>query len=90
MVLSRGKASIVAPTTNALAPVLTVLISLAVYQTLPSIYGALGIVLAIVGSTLMVYGDEKRGEVSAAEQAAIANETADATSGRSEADKPTV
>jgi uncharacterized membrane protein len=30
MALSRGKASIVAPTTNALAPVLTVLISLAV------------------------------------------------------------
>ncbi len=90
MALSRGKASIVAPTTNALAPVLTVLISLAVYQTLPSIYGALGIVLAIVGSTLMVYGDEKRGEVSADEQAAIANETSDASSGRSEADKPTV
>jgi hypothetical protein len=41
--------------------VLTVLISLAVYQTLPSVYGAVGIVLAIVGSTLMVYGDEKRG-----------------------------
>jgi len=71
MALSRGKASIVAPTTNALAPVLTVLISLAVYQTLPSVYGTLGIVLAIVGSTLMVYGDEKRGEVGAEEQAAI-------------------
>ena len=90
MALSRGKASIVAPTTNALAPVLTVLISLAVYQTLPSVYGALGIVLAIVGSTLMVYGDEKRGEVDAEEQAAIANETSDASPGRSEADKPTV
>jgi drug/metabolite transporter (DMT)-like permease len=75
MALSRGKASIVAPTTNALAPVLTVLISLAVYQTLPSVYGAVGIVLAIVGSTLMVYGDEKRGEVDAEEQAAIASKT---------------
>jgi drug/metabolite transporter (DMT)-like permease len=89
MALSRGKASIVAPTTNALAPVLTVLISLAVYQTLPTIYGALGIVLAIVGSTLMVYGDEKRGEVDAEEQAAIADETADASSS-SEVNKPTV
>ena len=79
MALSRGKASIVAPTTNALAPVLTVVISLAVYQTLPSIYGAVGIVLAIVGSTLMVYGDEKRGEVDAEEQAAIANATSDAS-----------
>jgi drug/metabolite transporter (DMT)-like permease len=75
MALSRGKASIVAPTTNALAPVLTVLISLAVYQTLPSVYGAVGIVLAIVGSTLMVYGDEKRGEVDAEEQAAVASKT---------------
>jgi drug/metabolite transporter (DMT)-like permease len=90
MALSRGKASIVAPTTNALAPVLTVLISLAVYQTLPSVYGAVGIVLAIVGSTLMVYGDEKRGEVDAEEQAAIANETSDAATGKSEADRPTV
>jgi uncharacterized membrane protein len=89
MALSRGKASIVAPTTNALAPVLTVLISLAVYQTLPTIYGTLGIVLAIVGSTLMVYGDEKRGEVDAEEQAAIAEETP-AASSSSEVNKPTV
>jgi drug/metabolite transporter (DMT)-like permease len=89
MALSRGKASIVAPTTNALAPVLTVLISLAVYQTLPTIYGTLGIVLAIVGSTLMVYGDEKRGEVSGEEQAVIANETSNAF-GRSEPNRPTV
>jgi drug/metabolite transporter (DMT)-like permease len=90
MALSRGKASIVAPTTNALAPVLTVLISLAVYQTLPTVYGTLGIVLAIVGSTLMVYGDEKRGEVSAEEQAEIANESPEVSSSRSEADRPTV
>ena len=89
MALSRGKASIVAPTTNALAPVLTVLISLAVYQTLPTIYGTLGILLAIAGSTLMVYGDEKRGEVSGEEQAVIASETSDAP-GKSEANRPTV
>ncbi len=36
MALARGKASIVAPTTNALAPALTVIISLIAYQTLPS------------------------------------------------------
>ncbi len=64
MALSRGKASIVAPTTNALAPVLTIVLSLALYQTLPTVYAAIGIVLALVGSTLMVYGDEKRGEAS--------------------------
>ncbi|MEU0496932.1 DMT family transporter [Mycobacterium sp. NPDC006124] len=62
MALARGKASIVAPTTNALAPALTVVISLIAYQTLPTPYGAIGIVLALVGSTLMVYADERRGE----------------------------
>ena len=62
MALARGKATIVAPTTNALAPALTIVVSLIAYQTLPSPYGAVGIVLALVGSTLMVYADEKRGE----------------------------
>src|SRR3954470_3938872 len=62
MALSRGKATIVAPTTNALAPALTIVVSLIAYQTLPTPYGAVGIVLALVGSTLMVYSDEKRGE----------------------------
>jgi uncharacterized membrane protein len=76
MALSRGKASIVAPVTNALAPVLTIVLSLAVYQTLPSWFGAAGIVLALVGSTLMVYSDEKRGE---AETPALADEAAPAS-----------
>jgi drug/metabolite transporter (DMT)-like permease len=58
MALSRGKASIVAPVTNALAPVLTIVLSLAVYRTMPSIYAFVGIVLAIGGSTLVVYADE--------------------------------
>jgi drug/metabolite transporter (DMT)-like permease len=74
MALARGKASIVAPTTNALAPALTVVISLIAYQTLPSPYGAIGIVLALVGSTLMVYSDEKRGE--SLTEAAIADQPA--------------
>ena len=62
MALNRGKASIVSPTTNALAPILTVALSLIVYRTLPTVYGAVAIVLALVGSTLMVYSDERRGE----------------------------
>lgn len=62
MALSRGKASVVAPVTNALAPVLTVVIALIAYQTLPSIYGTIAIILALLGSTLMVYSDERRGE----------------------------
>jgi drug/metabolite transporter (DMT)-like permease len=64
MALSRGKATIVAPVTNALAPVLTIVLSLVVYRTLPSVYGFIGIVLAIGGSTLMVYADESSGELS--------------------------
>lgn len=67
MALSRGKATIVAPVTNALAPVLTIVLSLAVYRTLPSVYGFIGIVLAIGGSTLMVYADESEAEPSTAE-----------------------
>lgn len=62
MALSRGKASIVSPVTNALAPALTIVVSLVVYQTLPSVYGGIAIVLALAGSTLMVYSDERRGE----------------------------
>lgn len=62
MAISRGKATIVAPTTNALAPALTIVVSLLAYQTLPTPYGAAGIVLALIGSTLMVYSDERRGE----------------------------
>lgn len=58
MALSRGKATIVAPVTNALAPVLTIVLSLIVFQTLPTVFASIGIVLAIVGSTLMVYSDE--------------------------------
>lgn len=62
MALSRGRASIVAPTTNALAPVLTIVLSLAIYQTLPTAFQGIGIVLALVGSTLMVRTDARRGE----------------------------
>ena len=62
MALSRGKASIVAPFTNALAPVLTIVLSLVIFQALPSVYAGIGIVLALIGSTLMVYSDEKKGE----------------------------
>lgn len=62
MAMSRGRASLVAPTTNALAPVLTILLSLALYQTLPTMFQTIGIVLALVGSTLMVYTGAKQGE----------------------------
>ena len=84
MALSRGKASVVAPTTNALAPVLTIVLSLIAYQTLPTPYAAAGIVLAIVGSTLTVLGDERRGE------AVEKGPSADGEEERSEIPRPTV
>jgi drug/metabolite transporter (DMT)-like permease len=59
MALSRGKAVIVAPCTNALAPVLTIAISLVATGAVPSVAAAVGILLAIVGSTLMVYSEER-------------------------------
>jgi drug/metabolite transporter (DMT)-like permease len=62
MAMSRGKATIVAPVTNALAPVLTIVLSLIVFQTLPTGFQVAGIVLALVGSSLMVYSTEKGGE----------------------------
>ncbi|WP_231566777.1 DMT family transporter [Erwinia sp. 9145] len=63
MALSRGKATIIAPCTNALAPVLTAVISLIVYQSMPGTWALLGILLAISGSTLMVYSEEKQNAV---------------------------
>lgn len=62
MAMSRGKASIVAPVTNALAPVLTVVLSLLFFGAAPSGFQLAGIVLALVGSTLMVYHAEKTTE----------------------------
>lgn len=63
MALSRGKATIIAPCTNALAPVLTAIISLIIYQSMPGILAFVGIVLAISGSTIMVYSEEKKNAV---------------------------
>ncbi|MFD4637320.1 DMT family transporter [Lentzea sp. NPDC058436] len=62
MAMSRGKASIVAPVTNALAPVLTIVLSLIVFGAQPSVFQVAGIVLALAGSTLMVYRAEKSSE----------------------------
>ena len=70
MALSRGKAAIVAPVTNAMAPVLTIVLSLIVFQSLPTVFSSIGIVLAIGGSTLMVYSDEAGAEQTEPERAA--------------------
>ncbi len=62
MALSRGRAAVAAPTINALSPLLVVILSLIAYQTVPSVFADIGIVLALVGSTLIIRSEEKRSE----------------------------
>jgi drug/metabolite transporter (DMT)-like permease len=52
MAISRGKVSLVVPVTSALPPVVTTALSLAAYHRLPTALSAVGMVLALLGSTL--------------------------------------
>ncbi len=58
-----GKAMIVSPMTNALAPVITIVISLMIYQVIPHPIIITGMVLAIVSAFLMAIEEEEEGEV---------------------------
>ena len=53
-----GKAIIVSPMTNALAPVLTVIISLLIYQVIPEINIVIGIMLAVGSAFLLAIEEE--------------------------------
>ena len=53
-----GKAIIVSPMTNALAPVLTVIISLLIYRVIPEINIVIGIMLAIGSAFLLAIEEE--------------------------------
>jgi drug/metabolite transporter (DMT)-like permease len=57
--LRDGKAIIVSPMCNALAFLITVMISLLYYQTLPSVVTGCAIALAIVAAFLMVLDEER-------------------------------
>ena len=70
MAMSRGKATIVAPCTNAMAPILTIVLSLVFYHAFPSVWSFIGIVLALCGSTIMVYSEEAEGEAQLVESEA--------------------
>ena len=59
-----GKAMIVAPLTNAGAPLITVLLSLFLLRVAPGAITAVGIVLAIVATTMMAF-EEESGSTSA-------------------------
>lgn len=55
-----GKAIIVAPLTNAGAPVVTIVISLIMYRTLPNHVNSVGMVAAIAATILMALEEEKK------------------------------
>jgi len=57
MAFRHGRAIVVSPAANSLAPVVTVVLSLAMYAVMPSLVTALGIASAIVGSTLLIRSD---------------------------------
>lgn len=48
-----GKAVIVSPLTNAVAPVITIILSLILYQTMPSMFVGVGMLLAIISTFLL-------------------------------------
>jgi drug/metabolite transporter (DMT)-like permease len=57
-----GKAIVVSPLANAVAPVITVIISLIIYAQAPSIFSGIGIILAITATVLFVYEEESNPE----------------------------
>jgi drug/metabolite transporter (DMT)-like permease len=61
-----GKAIIVSPLTNAVAPVITIVLSLAIYAVIPHIITLAGMVLAILAAFLMAVEEETTEEHAAA------------------------
>ena len=53
-----GKAIIVSPLTNAVAPVLTVILSLLIYQRIPNNFILAGMLAAIIAMTILAFEDE--------------------------------
>lgn len=53
-----GKAIIVSPMTNALAPVITIILSLSIYSVIPHPIIITGMILAVIASLLMGYEEE--------------------------------
>jgi drug/metabolite transporter (DMT)-like permease len=57
-----GKAIIVSPLTNAVAPLITVVLSLLIYQRIPHIVILLGMVFALIAAVLLAIGEEVKEE----------------------------
>ena len=65
-----GKAIIVSPLTNAVAPVITIIISLAIYSVVPHPLVTAGMVLAILSTLVLALEGEEAGEAPPAEATA--------------------
>lgn len=63
-----GKAIVVSPLTNAVAPVITVIISLIIYSVIPNLLTSVGIILAITATVLLSYGEESDTEETTTEE----------------------
>jgi drug/metabolite transporter (DMT)-like permease len=57
-----GKAIVVSPLANAVAPVITVIISLIIYAQMPGLFSGIGIILAIIATVLFIYEEEYKPE----------------------------
>lgn len=62
MALKRGKASIVSPVCNSLAPVATIFICIVAFGQMPNTIQSVGIFFAIVGSAILAYTESKKDE----------------------------
>lgn len=60
--LKRGKASIVSPVCNSLAPVATIAICVFIFSQMPNSIQFVGIVFAIIGSAILAYTESKSEE----------------------------
>lgn len=53
-----GKAMIISPLTNAVSPVITIILSLVIYQVIPNGFIIVGMVIAIIAAFLLTVGEE--------------------------------
>lgn len=68
-----GKAIIVSPLTNAVAPVITIIISLAIYGVVPHPLVTAGMVLAVLSTLLLALEGEEAGEAPAVEASSLSS-----------------
>ncbi len=54
-----GKALIVSPLTNAVAPVITIILSLTIYKIFPGLIVLIGMIIAIISILFLTYGDQE-------------------------------